>query len=186
VWAWIEEFRDRIADDFAPQTLDEFVDQWVAENGSRKTWGVWRADDLGGLVIWQPDPRIPGIGTTHAVFKKTFWGRATTRPALAEIYTELFGSGVRKIQALPFRSNNAIIALAKSGGARTEGILERHTMRRGKLVDVVILALFKEDFQRCLSLHPSEERLRAASAPPAERSPAASVPQREPSDQVDS
>lgn len=152
VWLWIEEFRDRIADDFAPQTRDEFVDQWAiaAADKTRKSWGVWRNDDLGGLVIWQPDPRIPGLGKSNAVFKKSFWGRTTARPALAEIYMELFASGVRKIQTAPFRSNNAVISLAKSLGARSEGVFERHTLRRGKWVDVARLAIFKEDFDRCL------------------------------------
>ena len=102
-------------------------------------------------MVWQPDPRIPGLGTTHALFKRSFWGRATTRAALQEIYGGLVASGVRKIQTFPFKSNWAIIGLAKSLGARDEGTFREHTLRRQKWTDVAILAIFQEDFERCLT-----------------------------------
>jgi RimJ/RimL family protein N-acetyltransferase len=150
VWTWIEDFRRRVADDYSPKTLGEFMRHWKEREPFRKTWGVWRGEDLGGLVIYEPWQ--PGVGTSHALFKRSFWGRTTTRNALDLVYSELFASGVRKVVNFPFRGNNAIIALGKSLGAVTEGVLKGQTLRDGKPTDVIILSLFKEDFEKCRSL----------------------------------
>ena len=147
VWTWIEDFRHRVADDFSPRTLGGFMRHWAERKPFRKTWGVWRGEELGGLVIYEPWQ--PGVGTSHALFKRSFWGRTTTRQALELVYAELFDSGVRKVVSFPFRANNAIIALGKSLGAVTEGLLKAQTLRDGQPVDVIILSLFKEDFERC-------------------------------------
>jgi hypothetical protein len=67
------------------------------------------------------------------------------------VYREIFDSGVRKVCSFPFKGNNAIIALGKSLGAKTEGILRGQTLRHGQPVDLVILSLFKEDFDAVYS-----------------------------------
>jgi len=165
VWTWIEDFRHRVADDFSPKTLAEFMLHWRERKPFRKTWGVWRGEDLGGLVIyeaWQP-----GVGTSHALFKRSFWGRTTTRQALELVYAEVFASGVRKIVSFPFRGNNAIIALGKGLGAVTEGVMKAQTLRDGKPVDVIVLSLFKEDFEKCRRSSPSSPSSPAESAPSA-------------------
>ena len=163
VWTWIEDFRHRVADDFSPKTLAEFMVHWREREPFRKTWGVWRGEDLGGLIVfeaWQP-----GVGTSHALFKRSFWGRTTTRAALELVYAELFESGVRKVVSFPFRGNNAIIALGKSLGAVTEGVLKAQTLRDGQPVDVIILSLFKEDFEKCRRSSLSSPSSPAESAP---------------------
>lgn len=152
VWTWIEDFRHRVVDDYSPKSLSEFVRHWKEREPFRKTWAIWRGEDLGGLVIYEPWQ--PGVGTSHALFKRSFWGREVTRAALEQVYGEIFDSGTRKVVSFPFRDNAAIIALGKSLGAVTEGVLKGQTLRNGEPVDVVILSLFKEDFDRCRSLHP--------------------------------
>jgi RimJ/RimL family protein N-acetyltransferase len=153
VWSWIQDFRQRVTDDFSPRTLTEFVAQWAELAPTRKTWGVWRDGELGGLIVWEPWP-MPGIGVSHALFKREFWGRATTHTALVSVYRELFDGGVRKILGFPFRSNHAIVGLGKALGARTEGVLRQQTLQGGRPVDLVILGLLKEDFERCQSDSP--------------------------------
>lgn len=165
VWSWIQEFRQRVTDDFSPQTLAEFVTQWEQRKSLRTTWGVWRGAELGGLVEWEPWP-VPGIGVSHALFKREFWGRGTTRRALELVYGELFAGGVRKILGFPFQANHAIIGLGKSIGARTEGVLRKQTLQGGQPVDLVILGLLREDFERCRSSHPLPDPSSALSALP--------------------
>jgi RimJ/RimL family protein N-acetyltransferase len=150
VWSWIQQFRQRVTDDFSPQTLEEFVAQWEESKARQTTWGVWRGAELGGLVAWEPWP-VPGVGVSHALFKRDFWGRATTRIALELVFGELFAGDVRKILGFPFGSNHAIIGLCKSIGMRTEGVLRKQTLQNGQPVDLVILGLLKEEFERCLS-----------------------------------
>jgi RimJ/RimL family protein N-acetyltransferase len=154
VWSWIQDFRQRVTDDFSPRTLDEFVAQWEQLKPLRRTWGVWRGAELGGLVVWDPWP-VPGVGVSHALFKREFWGRGTTKRALELVYGELFAGGARKILGFPFASNHAIIGLGKSIGAKTEGVLRKQTLQLGKPVDVVVLGLLKEDFDRCRNSLPS-------------------------------
>jgi len=147
VWSWIQAFRKRVTDDFSPKTLEEFVEQWESLKDTRQTWGVWRGGELGGMV--SAEPWGPGIVVSHALFKREFWGSATTRRALELIYKDLFDSGVRKIMGFPFASNHAIISLGKSIGARTEGVLHGQTMQNGKPVDLTLLGLLKENFVPC-------------------------------------
>jgi RimJ/RimL family protein N-acetyltransferase len=164
LWSWIEDFRERVADDFSPQTLEEMITDWREREKTRKTWGVWRGEELGGLVSWEPWP-VANVGVTHALFKRSFWGRRTTRTALMLVYQELFDSGIRKILGFPFKGNNAIIELGKSLGAKTEGVLREQTMRGGIPVDLVVLGLLKEDFEKCRNSFQLESRLSADSLP---------------------
>lgn len=144
VWNWIQDFRDRVADDYSPKTMAEFMAHWEERSPLRRTWAVWRNEDLGGIVIFEPWQ--PGVGTSHAIFKRSFWGRATTRRALELVYREIFESGIRKVCNFPFRKNNAIIALGKSLGMRTEGVLRGQTLQHGQPADLVVLSLFREEF----------------------------------------
>lgn len=154
IWAWIESFRERVLDDYAPQTLEAFVADWYAQTPFRSSWAVWEGDELGGAITWEAWPQ-PGIGVAEAVFKPAFWPRA--QEALGQAYAGLFAQGARKILIFPFRGNAAIIALYRALGARQEGILKAQTMRQGRPASLVILSVFKEDFERWVSGASSEK-----------------------------
>jgi RimJ/RimL family protein N-acetyltransferase len=144
VWAWIQTFRDRVADDFGPQTLDEFVEHSLAEFQRVKTWAIYRDGELGGLVSFER--WNPVLGTFHCLFKRELWGHQTTVPALRQVIGEMFDSGISKLALCMFADNRPIIALLRRLGAVPEGHYSRHTMRGGQLVDMVPFALFKEAF----------------------------------------
>lgn len=90
-------------------------------------------------------------GETHALFRKDFWGKATTQTALRLVYAEVFASGVHRIYGLPFSDNNAMISLARNVGFRREGVLRETTKRGGEFVDQVMLGMTQGDFEKCLS-----------------------------------
>lgn len=142
VWHWIQPFQSRIADDYGPKTLKEFVDMHLQMEAH--TWGVYRDGELGGLICIEK--RTPVLAQTHLIFKKSFWGRATTETAIREVYDRVFQDGVLKIGSYVFQNNHAIISLAKAIGAREEGVLRNQTMQNGKPVNMVALGLLKEDF----------------------------------------
>lgn len=144
VWTWIQSFRARVCDDFAPKTLDEFVEQSIERAKRERTWGVYRDDELGGLITFHQINPVTGV--SHVLFKRSFWGEATTIPAITAVYRELFAAGVRKISSAVFADNHAILSLARKIGAREEGLLRQHTQRDGRMVDMVALGLLKEDF----------------------------------------
>jgi RimJ/RimL family protein N-acetyltransferase len=130
----MQSFRARVMDDFGPQTQHAFVDQMLRANPA-ETWGVYRDDELGGLV-WVAR-LTPVVAMAHTVFQRSFWGREITRPAVAEAFRQTFAAGVEKIAASVFADNHQIRALARDVGMREEGQRRAHTRRGGKPIDLV-------------------------------------------------
>lgn len=150
VWQWMSDFRSRVADDYAPQTLDDFVEWNLARARKEHQFAVYNGEELCGLVT--VEPQSPVAAVTHALFRKDFWGRDTTAAALRLVYAEAFGPlGLRKLVGPVLRDNHSIIALAMMLGAKREGMLRQQTTRGGKPADMVLLGLLKEDFERCNS-----------------------------------
>jgi RimJ/RimL family protein N-acetyltransferase len=144
VWQWIQPFRERVSDDFAPRTVDGFVDLMLASAEAAETFAVWRGDDLGGLITIQR--ATPYLALSHIVFRRSFWGAATTLPAIREVYRRVFEGGAGKICATVFERNHALRSLARKIGAREEGLRRGQTLQDGKPADMVELGLLKEDF----------------------------------------
>ena len=144
VWGWMGDLRNRITDDYGAQTLDEFVTWGLRMSARSRTWGVWRAGELGGLITFVA--ANPVTGYMHVVFRKSFWGSATTVAAIHLVFAALFGEGVRKIACQVFQDNHAVRALGRRCGVREEGLLLGHTMRGGQAVNVIALGIRKEDF----------------------------------------
>jgi len=154
VWYWLQEFRSRVADDFAPQTMAEFIEQWRSRPEQR-SWAVSRDGELGGLVTFQPENTVTGV--THCLFKKSFWGHETTVPALRLVYGQIFSEGFNKVCSLAFRDNVQILHLARVLGGDKEGVLREHTLRGGKPVDMMIIGLTRAQFEA-----PREQKAEAA------------------------
>jgi RimJ/RimL family protein N-acetyltransferase len=162
VWVWMEDFRRRIIDDFGPQTLEAWVEFGQGVAARARTWGVFRGEELGGLITFER--QSPVMGISHAIFKQSFWGRATTVRAMREVYGKLFSEGtgdrgqeeagdkiarptLQKIASVVFEDNHAMRDLARRGGAVEEGVFRGHTVREGKLVAMVAIGLTKGDFE---------------------------------------
>jgi RimJ/RimL family protein N-acetyltransferase len=145
IWEWIEPFRNRVSDDFSPKTLMEFLVYFREQSMRSHTWAVYRSGELGGLVTYEKIS--PVVGTAHCIFKKSFWGRATTMPALQAAIHEMFGESV-KLTLPVMDGNKAMLSLLSDLGASREGVLEKHTVRGGKPINVVMLALFRDTFDK--------------------------------------
>jgi RimJ/RimL family protein N-acetyltransferase len=138
------DFRHRVIDDFGPKTVDDFVEYSIHQAERTRTWGVWRDRELGGLITFEKHNEVMGV--SHVIFKRTFWGQATTVTAMRAVYAQIFEAGFRKIASVVFEDNHAMRDLARKGGARQEGLFLDHTQRAGKLVNMVALGLTKGDF----------------------------------------
>jgi RimJ/RimL family protein N-acetyltransferase len=145
LWAWAEDSRRQVADEFSPKSLDEFVDFWerLAQAGQR-SWGVWRDDELGG-AIWSM-PLSPVMADSHCIFKRAFWGSGTAVEALRRVYAEIFDGGVQKITIVSFSDNHALLGLVRKLGFEREGMLRKSTLRDGELVDQAVSGLTRERF----------------------------------------
>lgn len=149
VWVWIEEFRNRVMDDFSPQTLEEFVQQRMGANPYEATFGVERGGELGGLIT--VCPLNPYLANAHCLFKKSFWGSDVTLAACRQVFSEMFeNTSIQKITSIAFADNHQILALVRKLGGNKEGHLYRNTQRDGKPADQMVLAIQKQDFLETL------------------------------------
>lgn len=149
VWAWMENFRNRVCDDYSPQTLSEFLALWSARASLEQRWAVYRDGELGGLITLQP--LGPSVLTSHVLFKRSFWGSDTTMQAMRQVYDVAFDlPHIRKIWSLVFADNAQIIGLAKRMGFEIEGRMRHHTMRHGQPADMIALGLLREDFYNAM------------------------------------
>ncbi len=158
VWAWIEKFRDRIADDFFPTDLDGFVDLWFREERKgRKTWAVRRAGVIGGVVT--SERVYPRVADFHCVFSADFWGETTVVPALGQVCDIIFqDETIDKLSTTAFERNMSLAGMMRRFGVTREGLLLGHTRQGGKLVNLQMLGLQRERFyvvwnQQAFKLH---------------------------------
>jgi RimJ/RimL family protein N-acetyltransferase len=142
VWHWTRDIASRVEDDFAPKTLEAFVEYSVDLAARSRTWGVWRDGELGGLMLLEP--LNPVAGLAHLVFKRSFWGRATTDHAILAACRQVFESGLLKVCGMVFEDNNAVRAMYRRIGFREEGKLHGQTLRGGKPVNVIACGMTKE------------------------------------------
>jgi len=141
IWKWIERYYWKVADDYAPKTLREFVDASI-RRGSRN-FGVYRDGELGGLIMF--DQLSPILCECHIYFKRSFWGWGTTVPALRLAHAWATGPGGYKKGTSPvFESNRLMVRLLEHLGAVQEGFFRNHTTQRGKPVNVLYFSIFKE------------------------------------------
>jgi RimJ/RimL family protein N-acetyltransferase len=162
VWDWAAARLDKVSDDFGPSTRDEFIDRKLRESElviQREvegeivtvplvtTWGVWKGEKLGGYVSFHRDPFRVWMGEAHTIFRKDFWGWATTAPALVSVARQIFKVGIKKITMRPFQDNQAMHALIEHIGGVHEGTLRSETLRDGKLVNVKVYGLMQEELE---------------------------------------
>jgi RimJ/RimL family protein N-acetyltransferase len=156
VWAWSEEFRGKINDDFAPQTLEAFIDAMLANEGTQKTWAVYADAELGGMITFQK--LTPWLGTAHCVFKPDFQGRRIAPDACRVAVAEMFQEGIGKLVFYPLSGNLALGSMLMHMGARLEGQLRAHTLCGGKPKAMIVYGLLKQEFEDAASNRSSSHR----------------------------
>lgn len=142
VWVWCEQFRRRVADDFSPKNLDDFIEQ--ARATWTRSWGVWMGDELGGIITYRA--WSPVCGELHIICRQDFWGRERTDAAAVLAMGDVFRSGAIKVMGVAFAENRQVLGLLKRLGFSREGRLRKHTLHRGRPVDVMLYGMTKQEF----------------------------------------
>jgi RimJ/RimL family protein N-acetyltransferase len=145
IWSWISTFREKVADDFGPKTMDEFISHMRSVWDRQKSWAIFNDGELGGLITFE---RVtPWLGTAHVLLKPDFQGKGIAvqacRQAVGEMFTQ---EGVGKLEFRVLGGNLAVGSLLITIGAKREGTQEQHTLRAGEPADVWIYGLTKEHF----------------------------------------
>ena len=156
IWHWIEGIRHKLADDFSPQTLGEFVSAMAAKWEQQKSWAVYADGELGGLITFEE--LSPWLGTAHCIFKPEFQGKGLAVRACRIAVGEMFAcSSIGKLAFYPLAGNLAIGSLLINLGASREGRMIGHTLCKGKPADILVYGLSKGDFERA-SINSSRDR----------------------------
>lgn len=140
IWKWIEGYYWKVADDYAPKTMQAFVDSQRVRGS--KNLGVYKGSELVGLIMF--DHLSPVLCECHIYFKRSFWGHENTLPALQLAYDwALNKTNYEKCTVPVFESNRLIIQVLRKFGAVQEGFFRNHTHQRGKPVNVLMFSMFR-------------------------------------------
>jgi RimJ/RimL family protein N-acetyltransferase len=171
IWVWMQQFRERVCDDFAPKTIEEFVADWRAR--PKRSWAVYQGEELGGMIVFEPTS--PAAGILHVIFKRTFWGPAITVPAARHAIAEIFASGFIKISAFPFTDNDSLRSAARRFGFRNEGVQRGQTLRGGKPVDQAVMGLTLEDWNELRKQNDANDQPQPVAAAAGDARPAVGI-----------
>jgi RimJ/RimL family protein N-acetyltransferase len=144
-FSWIEPVLGHLADDFALRNTDALVEQARRMDAlGGKTWGVLRGGRLCGWLSFEPVNEVSGVG--HCFFSPHALGRKTTDAAVRLCLKEIFALGYERVSCPVLAANWRVRALLKRVGIPEEGCLKSFTKCGGRLADLVIAGITKEDF----------------------------------------
>lgn len=139
-WRWLQPHLSTLLHDHGPQTQREFVDSHI-ERGSRN-FGVYRDSELVGLFIC--DHVSPIVAEAHCYFKRSFYGRENTIPALRLGLDCAWSLAYKKVTSPVFKTNRLMIRALKELGAVQEACFKAHVRQNGQPVDVLYFSFFRE------------------------------------------
>jgi RimJ/RimL family protein N-acetyltransferase len=145
-WEWVRPVLPQLADDFALRSTDALVQhaERIDANGG-KTWGVLRKGVLCGWLSFEPVNEVSGVG--HCFFAPWALGRKTTDAAIKLCLEAIFFEhGYARVSCPVLATNWRIRALLRRVGIPEEGILKHFTQCGGRLTDLVMAGITKEDF----------------------------------------
>jgi len=148
LWKWVNESPECNMDDYSPRDYDSFVSTMTARAAYERSWGVEADGSLCGIINYCPT--TPHGGIFHGIcFTNYVCGTPVTETAVRQVIEQLFDEGVEKISAMFFADNARVRKFLTRLGAEYEGYLRTHTIRYGKPIDMMLLAIFKEGYMQC-------------------------------------
>jgi RimJ/RimL family protein N-acetyltransferase len=104
---------------------------------------------------------IDGVATTGALIgEKDYWGQGYgTDAKMVLLYHVFCNLGLRKICSAALATNPRSIAYSKKVGYHKEGVLKNHTLRDGRYIDHVLLAIFKPEFMKSWRIYKKKHKL---------------------------
>jgi RimJ/RimL family protein N-acetyltransferase len=146
VYGWVEPVIQLVADDFAPKTIEGYVEysSRAAEHG--RVMGVAVNGQLRGVLIFEF--QNPACAMMHVLFAPAMRGSKLKCEAARLGCARLFETtpAAIKIFGLIHAENRAAVALAKRGRGRVEGVLRSHSVSGGKPFDVTVVGITREEF----------------------------------------
>jgi RimJ/RimL family protein N-acetyltransferase len=104
---------------------------------------------------------VDGVATTGAfIGEKSYWGKGYGTDAKMQVLNFCFNTlNLRKINSKVYSFNSRSLAYSKHCGYKQEGVLKSERYGDGKYHDVVLLALFRENWLPCWKKYQRGEKL---------------------------
>jgi RimJ/RimL family protein N-acetyltransferase len=143
LWEIMHEFPECNFDDAGRRSFAEF-EQSIADRIGREILVSFDVSgELAGAFAFQPFDERSGV-LRGVCFARQVHGTGVPLEAMRGAIAALFADGIEKISAQMFADNERAWRFFQKLGASEEGLLRRQTRRAGELIDVRIIAFFKE------------------------------------------
>jgi RimJ/RimL family protein N-acetyltransferase len=143
LWEILREFPEHNFDDSGPETLADF-EEMIADRLRRETMVVFEVgDELAGAAAFEALSCRTGM-LRGVCFARQVHGTGIPLAAMRSAIAGLYASGIEKIAARIFADNTRAWLFFQKLGAVEEGLLHAETTRAGQLVDVRMIAFFRE------------------------------------------
>lgn len=151
VWVWADRVWDKLFADDMPRELGTFVEFFKKQGELAMQWAVYRDGEIGGIIEVSLLNFYPGVASAHCLFKRSFWGKATTIVALNQVFAEVFANGVHAFVFYPFSHNVGVRAMHKRIGAIDNGPIAMGITQNGIPVESSLYVL---TFERWKEFNP--------------------------------
>lgn len=130
-----------------PKELPLFLDRIRETLPSSRSWGVLDRADMAliGIVIVQP-AGLMGF-TSYIASARRAWGKGLMDEAARLVMAKLFADpSVNYIQGLVLDNNHPSRAFSERIGLRLKNILPQHTLQNGKLRDLLVYEIARNQW----------------------------------------
>lgn len=102
---------------------------------------------IGNIYLSDIDFFNKSASTAKLIGNKKYWGKEYgTEATLLMLYHAFYDLGLERVESRILSSNKASIRVQEKCGYQVEGVLRKATFKAGKLQDVVIMSVLKNDF----------------------------------------
>lgn len=148
LWEILREFPRENFDDSGPTSIEEFEESMVDRVQHELLIAFDVAGELVGATAVEPvsyrNGMLRGVMLRGVCFARAVHSTGVPLQAMRGAIAKLYEDGIEKISARMFADNLRAWRFFQKLGAVEEGLQRAETVRAGELVDVRLIALFRE------------------------------------------
>lgn len=140
--------RDGLPYPYTEQDGRDYISAMLAEDGNDTFAFAIAADDraIGSISIFRQQNIHRQTGELGYYIAEEYWGMGIATEAVKQICARVFaGSDIIRIFAEPFAHNIASCRVLEKAGFQYEGILRSNAVKNGRVIDMKMYALLRED-----------------------------------------
>ncbi len=143
MWEWVNQAPEFNFDDYGPQDYVAFTME-MRQRQLVEMQSIALLDHRPvGIMTFLP--LTERMGMLHGIcFDESVHGKGVAQWAMMDFLAAVFDGPIEKICASFFADNLRVHRFLTKLGAEDEGLMRRHTIRKGLAIDMRMIAFFKE------------------------------------------